>query len=335
VEAALPPTIGADNSALVSKMQAPALGTPIRRTFNVDTAVQQVFGTTPPTYDPACREGSAQATNPDQGECSAWSGEATGTGAYVRMSYSKNLAEGNVGFQSRGLVVKPTTATLRPVDMDNAKALELAMEFLNKSFGLPVTEIPLPPKDAPNANPFVSDQAIGFSAKLPPVIVAKIVTLPRGIKLKSPIVDEKNGRTLPYLPAPGNAMAVLDNEGVTGALIQDWQELRVNTALDPKRAKTRADLVNEIANGLMQEGGGTLGRISAHLVYGSDWRGSYGYLVPAVRILVAPVAGDQSAEQMKAHFDAMTPTAGFIHDYPLVPSVEPAPTTTAPTRTTP
>jgi hypothetical protein len=324
LEGALPPIIGTDNSELVATLQSTTLGTPIRRRFDPDAAVKLIFeGMDTPTYDPECTTAKPQS-NPDPGECTIWTGNEKGKGPYVGLTYSKNLAEGNIAFRSRPPVVKPTIDTLEPVDLADDAAFDMAKEFLTNFFGLPPIEIPTPPKNAANPTPFVSDQAIGFSARYKPVVVRKVITLPRGIKLKSPIVvDKERGINLPFIPAPGNATVVIDNTGITAAQIQGWQELRVNKAINPKLAKTRQDLINEIANDLMDEGGGTLGHISAHLVYGSDWRGKFGYLVPAVRILVAPVAGEQSPEQLRAHFDAMTPTAGFIQDYPLVPPAEP------------
>jgi hypothetical protein len=341
LDGALPPIIGDDNSKLVEALQAPVLGTPISRAFKLEVAAQGAFkraGT--PTYDPGCDSKTAQPGSADEGECAAWVGDPGGTGAYTRLAFSKNLGKGNIGFRSRGPVATVSLTSLVPLDLDDAKAFSMALAFVTQSFGLPAGEVPIPPKNATNLNPFVSGESIGFSARYNPVLYRKIVTVPRGIKLKTPIVvDARTGMTLPFIPAPGFASIVIGQTGnvdtpidVIDAQIQDWQDLRVNPNLDPKSAKSRKALMEEMTDDLMNEGGGTIGRISAQLVYGSDWRGTYGYLVPAVRIMVAPVAGPKTAEELTALYKSGTPTAGFIHDYPLVAPVEPP---ADPKRTTP
>jgi hypothetical protein len=58
--------------------------------------------------------------------------------------------------------------------------------------------------------------------------------------------------------------------------------------------------------------------MSAHIVYGSDWRGSFGYLVPAVQVLVTPIKGDLTDAELAALFEQKVGTAGFIKEYSLV-----------------
>lgn len=324
LDSALPPIVSDNNVELVSQMQKPLLGNPLSKTFSRERAVSAVFGADrQPKFEAGCTLLKTPQGEVDPGDCVGTFGTEKGSQSFIQLRFSKNLGFGNIGFLSRGLVQKIKPADLKSVaEISNDKALDLALAFLIDSFGLSKREIPFPPADAKNPNPFVSDQSIGFSSprEFPSVVVRKIVTLPRALELESPIVDPTNGMSLPFIPAPGSALVAIDSSGIVAAEIRDWRDLRINENLNLKLTKTRQQLISEMTEDLVKEGGGTIEKLSAHLVYGSDWHGTYGYLVPAVRISVAPVAGEKSSEELADLFKRQVPTAGFVLEYPLVPS---------------
>lgn len=316
VDAALPPVIRSDNTELVNLLLTPKIS---NLAFNPDVAVRALFGDAQPGFASDCKRKLTAQGDPDQGDCVAGVGKETGEKAYQRLSFSKTPGVGNVSYMYRPPVTKTTPEQLTPVRMTNDGAFKLIFDkILVGSLGLPPDEVPIPP-DGFKVNPYISDQAIGFSGKVPAVVVRKIVVLPRGLPLSKPIVDQDSGRSLDFIPAPGMAMGVVEADGsVSMAKIQNWVELRINEKLDPRMAKSRQQLIDEIGEELLKEGGGTIRSLTAHIAYDVDWRGSFGYLVPAVRISVAPLTGDATANGLQEMVKANAPTAGFVKSFPLV-----------------
>src|SRR5207302_10796124 len=102
---------------------------------------------------------------------------------------------------------------------------------------------------------------------------------------------------MPFVPVTGQVSVLIGNQGVIGATVENWQELHMDPNLDPENAKTKSELMREIAQDLVGEAGGgavRLAGLSAHVVYHTDFRGTFGLLVPAVQIYASPVNGDLS-----------------------------------------
>lgn len=194
--------------------------------------------------------------------------------------------------------------------MSSAQAYEKATSFLGSAFGLPLNE--LPPTNADRLP--VKDLTIGFDDKtgVPPVVIQKVVMLRRGLKLPTPFVDPETKRTLTHVPAPGMARVALDANGnVVNAVVSNWLELRRDAAhIDPKNAKSRDELVQEIARDLANDGGGAVGIIAILIGLSAENRGDYGYLLPAVQVFVNPGGRDTEPPGPT--------TGGIVREYSLV-----------------
>ena len=315
VEKNLPPIVGENNSDLVGRLLKPTMAKPLSQTFDRDKAVRDLFGREP-RFAPDCQNSTTPIGEPDQGECVAELGEEVGTGEYTRLTYSKSRGLGNITFLRRSAVQEGKPEDLIPVKMRDQEAFEQAQSLLQRTFGL--DEIPLPP---PSAKVFpVSNLNIGFGFKeqvdrIAPIAVQKVVRLQRGLAVKG-IDDSRSGRTLPYIPAPGVATVTLDDRGVVTVIVENWQELRLDPRMDARNAKSRTELIREIAEDLASAEVQDLQRLSFVLVFSSDWRGTYGYLVPALRLFVSPVPRDLTEEQQRAQKGKST--AGFVREYSLV-----------------
>lgn len=324
---ALPPLITEDNVGLLKQMQQAPIADPLSKTFVLDVAKRGAFGFSQPTQGPDCARLATPVGEPDQGDCTLTLGTADGGGAFRQLSFSKNLGVGNIRFLRRDGLVDP--AKLQPVAIDDKTAQGMATNFLFKFFGIPQAELPVPnPTEFPNANPtpFVNTLTLGGRADEGPeeltVPIAKLVTIPRALRAN---LKDAAGGGMPFVPAPGSVSVLIDNRGVIGATVENWQELHLDPNLNPENAKSKSELAREIAQDLVGEAGGgavRLAGLAAHVVYHTDFRGSFGVLVPAVQIYASPVNGDLSPAQ----FDQITlghiGTAGFAREYSLVRSPE-------------
>jgi hypothetical protein len=329
VGASLPPIILPDgNSDLVMRLFSAKLGTPLSKSFNPAKAASDpaIFGRLPPAYAPDCQRFGTPTGDADQGDCRASRGDASGKGPYTLLSFSKNLGVGNIKFLKRAQEVDLDPSTLKSVTLPDADAYDHALKFLGGTFGVPLNEIPVPPAATPtNAlrvqNPIpVSSLTIGFSpeANLKPVTIQKVVTIQRGLFVG--IADPAGGPGLPYVPAPGKATVLLDDSGIQGALVSDWQELRrpPDADLFAKNAKTRQQLIDEISDDLFTEAPESIAIIAVLVGLASDWRGTFGYLVPAIQVFVAPLSGDLTPDELQKLIANQGPsTGGFVRQYPL------------------
>jgi hypothetical protein len=333
VEDALPPIIGSENTALAEQLVKPPLAPSLSQTFVLKNALSGAFGLASPVFAPECSRTGTPVKDPDQGECNATSGTPDSAGKFSQLSFSKNLGVGNIRFLSRpAFDEKFDPKNLKSVaNIPDATALAMAQAFLSKNFGLPVDpttgaplEFPLPPATAAaaNASLFVSSLAVaGAGAQgetFAPVMIQKVVQVPRGIRVN--LTDPKTKQVvMPFVPAPGVARVMIDgNKQVVAAILENWQELRIDPSLEPRLAKTRQDLAAEIAHDLQGDGGGRIAHVSAHIVYSSDWRGTFGLLLPAVQVYVAPATGELSPGQFEQIIGENIGTAGIVREYPLI-----------------
>lgn len=314
IDAALPGMIASANSELVDKLIHAKMGSPLSRSFDAAKAVKAIFGRTPPTFAPDCKQLFTPTGDVDTGACMATRGQRGGQGAFTRLGFSKHLGLGTIKYLKRSADGSVTPASLAPVKLTDSQAYAQALAFLQGTLGLPPEEVPQPPAGAKNPLP-VRNLVLAWADKPGAggsVAVQKVVLIQRGF-----FVDLKGsggGRDLPWVQGPGQARVLLDDSGIQQAVIRGWQELRANPAVDPKNAKTRSELVDEIANDLLGENVVPIASMRFTIALTGVPAGSFGLLLPAVRMTASPVPADLSeAGQAEA-----VSTAGFVREYALV-----------------
>jgi hypothetical protein len=325
LEKALPSIIGSDNAGLVAKLLAPRLGKPLSQGFSAATATRRVFGTAQPTLTPDCAVLLTPTGDPDPGECTAYRGAEAGGKGYTRLSYSKHMGLGTVKLLKRPTDVSVTPAGLKPVQLPDADAYARATNFLTSAFGLPGEEIPVPPEDAKNPYP-VRSLSLGYGdvgRSKGSTAIRKVVTIQRGLFVD--LRDRTGKSVLPWVQAPGRAIVVLDDGGIRQATVLRWSELRPNPRTDAKLAKTRSALVEEMAEDLLHVNRAPIASLKAMIVItearvSSASQGTFGYLLPAVRLSVSPVPSALLEDDQAKQYS----TAGYLREYPLVGTLEDA-----------
>ena len=323
VRGSMPDILKGDNKALVDLLMKVPLGSPLSKTFDPGTAIQAVFGEGSYFMSQECRRKGTAAGEPDLGDCLVSSGQEGGRGTYIRLSFSKNMGNGNIKFLKRAPVDDNMTAEKLPTaKLSDEQAQKMALDFLAGSFGLSVEEIPAPPDGRMLS---VRSLALGGAendgrTKLGPIVVQKIVTFQRGLPLGA-VFPGPEGRNLTHVPLPGRAMVAVDDSGVAGAMVSNWQELRLDPTMTFNDAKPGDTLIKEIAEDLFNEGVLQISSMHFNVIVSSDWRGSFGFLLPAVRVGVAPVPKDLSEEGQNALEGKAT--AGIVKEYSLVERASP------------
>jgi hypothetical protein len=308
IDGALPQLIQEDNSGLVGRLMQPKLGIPLSESFVLETAVTELFGRARPTFAPDCQRKTSPSGDPDLGECTAARGSEAGKGAYTRLSFSKHMGLGNIKYMRRPAEFNIGPEDLKPVPLSDPEAYEKAVGFLVQTFGLPFEEIPQPPPGAENPIP-VRDlvmEWIDETGQRNAVPIQKVVSLRRGLLVELDL--------LPWVPAPGEATVVMDEAGVSAAMVRDWQELRPHPGINPGRAKSRTELTEEILSDLLNINKTGIASMSSQILISRVPDGTHGLLLPAVQMYVSPVPRDPSEEEQMQFWS----TAGFVREYPLV-----------------
>jgi hypothetical protein len=315
VERALPPILDGDNSDLAENL----LGVPLPEPkFDLNKARLPLFGRRIVRLAPDCQRTGTPVGGPDQGDCRASSGEEQGTGEFIALDFSKTPGVGNIKY-----VVRPPNPDKLPViKMTDADAYQKAKTFLAETLGLPPEELVDPPTGALP----VSTLVIGFDkgSGMEPLPIMKTVRFGRAMKLPTPIPVPPPGgqpgavpQRLDYVAGPGTATVHMTDSGPMGATVQGWQTLRKPQKLDPRNAKTRNELATEIAGDLFRTGGGRTAIIAVLIGLSSDFQGSFGELLPAVKVFVSPVARDLEEDDQ----NIQGTTAGFVAEYALIDPV--------------
>jgi hypothetical protein len=307
---------------------------PLTKQFNIGAATAALFPGQSPFFDPNCRRLRTPTGNIDTGDCTAFLGTESGPGEYTRLSFSKNLGLGNLKYIKRDPVKDITSKDLIPIQISNDTAEKTARDFLGQVFGVPSAELQPPqPSGLPSSqtNLQVTNLAIRAANKagdkLEKVVVLKTVTLQRAFKLPTPIDGPPIPGTaaniatkLTHVPGPGKATVAIGSRGVVGAAVGNWIDLRKDPNLTADRAKSVDKLLQEIADDLFNEGGGPVAEMRFQFVISSEWRGTFGFLLPAVQVAVLPVKRNLTEdEQNKLAGQTTTP---FIREYALVERAE-------------
>lgn len=309
VEAALPELIGDDNRGLVGQLREARLGTPLSQAFDPGKIIAELFEDPEPVYAPACEELRTEAGDPDPGSCSVSSGEVSGRGAFKELRFSKHMGLGTVTFQSREADRELQADELKPVGLSQEEAYQRATRQLVAIFDLPAEEIPEPPDNAKNRFP-ARNLAVGRgdqSGSKGQIPVKKVVSIQRGLYVG---IDR-----LPWIPAPGRATVVMDDEGASQIMIRNWQELRPHPQLLPENAKSRAELVEEIVEDLLTVNDAPVARMRSRIIFTALPASTYGLMVPTLQVSVSPLPAELSEEQQAK---VPTATAGYVREYSLV-----------------
>lgn len=305
---ALPDQLSQDSVTLVKTLLSARLGTPLSRSFDLKRAIPVLFGRNAPTFAADCQQMTLPTGDPDPGECTASLGDASGRGTYTQLSFSKHLGLGTIKYSQRTADAELPPEELRPVQMSDAEAYQKAIDFLVTTFGLPKEEIPEPPPEAKNPFP-VRDLVMAWGnmgRTKDAVPIQKVVSLRRGL-----LVGLEG---LPWILAPGEAMVLMDDEVTRQVMIRNWQELRPHPDLDSGDAKTRDELINEIADDLMNTNNTPIASLRTQLLIASVPAGTHAFMIPAVHVYVSSVPRDPSEEEQNTFWS----TAGFVREYALV-----------------
>lgn len=309
-------------SEVVAQLLNVPLGAPLSKSFDQNKAMGAVFGAGSASVSTDCRRRATAAGEADQGDCVASNGRDAGKGAYIQLSFSKNMGNGNIKFLKRPPVDDSMTPEKLPTaKLSDAAALEQARNFLGGAFGLALEEAPLPPAGA-KTSLVRSLATAGVSPTGGPVqsnVVQKLVVLQRGFPLAKPYVDPITGQTLSYVRGPGKATVAVDDSGVVGAAVSGWQELRRDPRMSPNNAKSVNALIDEIAEDLFNNGVRQFELMNFQIQVGADWRGSYGLLLPAVQVALTTTPNDLTEDQQAQL--ALKSTANLIRDYSLVETI--------------
>ena len=315
IDVALPAElITEDNTKLVALLLNPKLGIPLSESFDSVSTIKRLFGRGGASLSPDCRKLTTPVGDMAEDECIASKGTESGAGAYRMLRFSKHMEFGNIVYSNRGLDQVVDPAKLVPVRMTDREAYEKAVTFL-RELGLPAEEFPVIPADAQQlpvrtiALGWADDKAAAAPASVP---VEKMVIIPRGLFVG---VHAR----LEQVAGPGNALVIMDDLGVKEAIVQGWQEVLPHPKANMDNAKTRSELVREIAEDIASDLQGPVRAINIQVkLMVAATENGVGLLLPAVQAAVLPVARDLTEAQQEELGLVQTTTAGMIREYSLV-----------------
>ncbi|MEO8037806.1 MAG: hypothetical protein ABI794_03500 [Betaproteobacteria bacterium] len=309
----------ATRTRLVAEMLKVPIAPPLSTTFDPNKAIKQLFGDGSVTQSTDCRKVNTPAGERDPGDCTASVGDENGAGAFARLSYSKTRGFGNIKFVKRPPVptALPDPLKLSPPKLTDAEAYDAARKFLGDTLGLPLAELPTGPagRRLPVRN---LDVQGGGEQATAPITIQKVVFLQRGFPLSSPIAEGQG--TLTHVPGPGKAMVMYDADGLAGAAVQGWVDLRLDPTLGPEDTKSSTALLDEISEDLFNEGVRAAADIKFGILISIDQRNQFALLLPAVQVAVMPT-GDRPGgkiDEKTQNALAGKATAGVIREYALV-----------------
>jgi hypothetical protein len=268
VLASLPPSVGKDNTELVRNLMGAKLDTknPLSKAFDPVKVSRAVFGRLSPNRDPACSRVLTPTGDIDPGLCTSTFGDASGTGLFSVLSYSKDMRFGDITFLKRPPLQELVPETIPQVkdDPDSLlKAYNNAVAFGIQTLGLPGIELPRPPAGI-DPHLIVTTLVLGYGQEknVGQIPLLHVVHVTRAAELPSPLpVPEGPGvppqqPPLTHILAPGEASFLIDDAGaVQAARVEGWASLPVDPKLDPGAAKSADELADEIAQELFAGGG--------------------------------------------------------------------------------
>lgn len=331
VSAALPPVVTQNNSELVRRLSSAKLDAkPLTKGFDIKRVQTAIFGRNPSTRAADCDRATTTAGEDDAGDCTLQRGTPEGSGLFQLVSVSKRLELGNIKIVKRA--ASPAEGDLdkwpKPVatKLTDADAVAKALAFATDTLGLPKSEF-LVPTATPGANVKLPVRTLalglGDGEKTTEVIpLQKVVTLQRVLAIPEIKDPSGSGRSLTHVPAPGRAVVVLDDTGVQQVNVANWREVRHNTKLDFAKAKSRQQLVEEIAQDLADEGITQIASVKILIGFNDGYPNPddpnspecarCAVLDPSLIVSVTPVA---KSERPIGSFKT---TTGFVRQYSLI-----------------
>lgn len=323
LDQALPDVIGSNNSALVGRMLDARFGRPIAQNLDVNRSLRTVFGRRSPTLDEGCRRTTTASGAPSTEKCVASIGALAGNGGYTEFAWNRNLEFGNVHFLRRDPDGTVAPGALPAVQLSNQEAYTQATSFLTSTLGIPPAEFAA---TTPGAKPGLPVRTllvgeVDPAGKRLTKPVMKLVKFPRTVQVELP--DRAGGTTTTRIRAPGEAYAMINDTGIWMARVQNWPSLERSPMIDQTNAKTRDELVDEMADALMRIDDPNIVNIGAQLVIAEPDPGfpaaqlspAAAIIMPGVEISVSVVPRDPSESQQSA----LGPnTAGHTHQFALV-----------------
>ena len=130
----------------------------------------------------------------------------------------------------------------------------------------------------------------------------KMVQIPRALMVN--LKDPASGRTLPYVTATGEAYVLMDDTGIRQSSVRRWMEMEASSRVNPKSAKTRDELVDEITDAIFADNAspirslGVKFEIQAYDPVRSAASGAVvASMLPSVQISYSVVPRDPSEEE--------------------------------------
>ncbi len=299
--------------------------------FDAARVTSGLFGRQAATFAPDCRSTSTAVGEADAGLCVVEAGNRDSeTGAYTLLAYAKNIGAGDLMFTRRAAFNPSATTLPASAKLSDADAYEQALKFMDL-LGVPRSDIPLPPQGVKNPLPVRSLEAGAQDEKgstAARVTLLKTVTLPRALPVPGGLLQDPNtGVVLRHVLAPGLATLSVNDAGVQFARLDGWADAPMDPKLDPRKAKSAAELITEITDDLYGEGVRKVGSLSIliglrHALPNPEDPDSpqckrCGVLRPSLQVMVS-LPGAGRIDSSEKNF--IPP--GLVREYDLVAQVE-------------
>lgn len=327
VERALVPLLGQDARAMVQRLAQVRPEGAISQNFNLQQAVTVLFPRVSVVAAPDCRVLNTATGEPDTSRCTYSAGrlDDPGGGAYTGLSFSKNIAQGDVRFVRRPAFLVGGSAVPPPVRLSDADAYTRALQFATL-LGVPASEIPTPPTLQSVRLPVrtLTAGAGDGSVNQVRIPLQKVVSLQRAFRVPGGLyVDPLTGVRVDHVLAPGNATLVMDDTGLQFARIDGWADAQFDPQVNASRAKTVTALSAEIAEDLYNEGVRQPGQVSVMVAlrraqtHPEDPNpppcAVCGVLRPALRVTVSQVGSEPVPTNARSFV-----APGVVREYDLV-----------------
>ncbi|GLS24748.1 hypothetical protein [Marinibactrum halimedae] len=298
ISAGLPETITENNTELAAVLLKPKLGDPLSKTLNIDHVIETVFENARDIK----KSGNCSIL---PSKCEITAGDINGKEAFSILNYENNGTQTQLRFVKRGSADQlPET-----MKIDDREVFEQAMAFVDNVFKIAPENIPKPPSSAKNRLPVktvnlsVSSEDKRGQRRTETTPVEKFVQFQRGFQVE----------TLGWVPGPGELALQYDAKGLNVAVIQGWSSMEeYGRNLNPRNAKSRSTLIEEIASRFQREGIGHLSSARSHLAI-TQLPGDESP-IPVLRIYAAAQPNDLTEEEQAK----VVSSAGVVMDIALI-----------------
>ncbi|SMF53934.1 hypothetical protein SAMN02745866_03406 [Alteromonadaceae bacterium Bs31] len=298
IDAGMHDRITENNVELVSAMLNPKIGDSLNKTLNLDLIAEELFEGAKPSIDGNCYDSRF-----DLKKCEMTAGEAAGKGAYAKLAFASDKSKTSLRYAKRSDAVDLP----KPVKLSDAEAYKGALSLAVETFGVSEVEIPRAPAKSKNPYPvktvnLATSKGKGVSSDIP---VQKLVTIQRGLYV------EKLG----WIPGPGRLSVSFNSDGLNAAALRSWADMsEYGHDIDPRKAKSRAELVEELTTLFQKEGVAKLD--SARSLLAVSLPTGAESPIPVLRVF----ASAQPSELSEKEQANVVSSAGVVFEIPLVAS---------------